>query len=87
MIKDYLVYLTNLIFELLEIAVVVDVILFYFVPPHNRFRRFFDDIVLPMLYPIRRVVPPIGGFDFSPLILLLLLELARGIIIHLLRLL
>ncbi len=82
-----LIKLTNFVFGLLELAVVVDVILFYFVPPHNQFRRFLDRIVWPMLLPIRRVVPPIGGFDFSPLILILLLELARGLIIHILLLL
>jgi len=87
LIIGYLISLTNLVVELLEIAVVIDVILFYFVPPHNSIRRFFDGIVMPMLEPIRRVIPPVAGFDFSPLILILLLELAREVIIRLLVLL
>jgi YggT family protein len=34
--------------------------------------RFLYKITEPVLRPIRRVVPPIGGIDISPLLLLLL---------------
>ena len=33
----------------------------------------------PAIAPIRRVVPPMGGLDFSPMILLLALRLLRGL--------
>jgi YggT family protein len=33
----------------------------------------------PAIAPIRRVVPPMGGLDFSPMILLLVLRLLRGL--------
>ena len=33
----------------------------------------------PVIAPIRRVVPPIGGLDFSPMILLLALRFLRGL--------
>jgi YggT family protein len=33
----------------------------------------------PAIAPIRRVVPPIGGLDFSPMILLLALRFLRGL--------
>ena len=33
----------------------------------------------PAIAPIRRVVPPLGGLDFSPMILLLALRLLRGL--------
>ena len=33
----------------------------------------------PVIAPIRRVVPPMGGLDFSPMILLLALRLLRGL--------
>ena len=38
----------------------------------------------PAIAPIRRVVPPMGGLDFSPMILLLALRLLRGLL-HLVR--
>jgi YggT family protein len=33
----------------------------------------------PAITPIRRVLPPVGGLDFSPMILLLALRLLRGL--------
>jgi YggT family protein len=34
-----------------------------------------DRLVEPMLAPIRRVVPLVGMFDFSPIILMVLIQL------------
>jgi YggT family protein len=41
---------------------------------------FLERLVLPLLIPIRRVVPLIGGIDLSPLVLLLILQVA-GIVL------
>src|SRR5688572_22595190 len=37
---------------------------------------FLGELVEPLLRPARRLIPPIGGFDISPLIVLLLLQAA-----------
>jgi len=34
----------------------------------------------PVLTPLRRVIPPVGGLDFSPLVVLLLLQAAKMLI-------
>ncbi len=34
----------------------------------------------PVFQPIRRVLPPMGGFDFTPLIVLIALNLLAGIL-------
>ncbi|RMH05677.1 MAG: YggT family protein [Aquificota bacterium] len=36
-----------------------------------------DRLVSPLLEPIRRVLPPVGGLDFSPFVLLLFLYLIK----------
>lgn len=41
---------------------------------------FLERLVLPLLIPIRRVVPLVGGIDLSPLVLLLILQVA-GIVL------
>jgi len=41
---------------------------------------FLERLVLPLLMPIRRVVPLVGGIDLSPLVLLLILQIA-GIVL------
>jgi len=74
----------DIIFRLLTIVVVVDVILSYFLSPYNNFRIFLDRIVNPMLAPIRRIVPPVQMIDFSPIILLVLLQVVEFILVRLL---
>jgi YggT family protein len=58
----------------LVILILLKVILSYFVDPFHPFRQSVDRIVDPLLKPIRQVVPAIGGLDFSPLILLIVIE-------------
>ena len=74
----------DIIFRLLTIVVVVDVILSYFLSPYNNFRIFLDRIVNPMLAPIRRIVPPVQMIDFSPIILLVLLQVVEFILVRIL---
>jgi YggT family protein len=42
----------------------------------NPIGSFLGELVEPLLRPARRLLPPTGGFDFSPLIVLLLLQAA-----------
>ncbi len=46
--------------------------------------RFTYQATEPLLAPIRRILPAMGGLDFSPLILLFGLNLLRNILIGLL---
>jgi YggT family protein len=40
--------------------------------------RFLYDVTEPVLAPVRRVIPTMGGIDFSPLIVLVALTLLAG---------
>jgi YggT family protein len=42
-----------------------------------------DRIVEPMMAPIRRIVPPLGMVDFSPLILLILIQVITTVLANL----
>jgi YggT family protein len=49
-------------------------------PTVYRVFDFFERITEPVLMPIRKVIPPIGGIDVSPVILILLIQLLRHLI-------
>lgn len=72
------------IFQAISFVVLVDVILSYFMSPYQPIRRTLDKIVDPMLAPIRKIVPPVLGFDMSPVILILLLQLLQTILLRIL---
>jgi YggT family protein len=50
--------------------------------PYHPVRRAIDGVVEPLLSPIRRVVPLIGMLDFSPLILIILIQVVSNLIIR-----
>ncbi len=70
--------------QLVVIFVLAHVILSYFMSPYHPIRSFVDRMVEPLLMPIRRVVPLVGMFDFSPIILIILVQLISRFIISLL---
>jgi YggT family protein len=43
--------------------------------------QFIVDVTEPAIGPIRRLLPPFGGLDFSPLVALLLLQLLRNLVV------
>jgi YggT family protein len=57
---------------------------FGLVPAYSRFvsglMEFLYRITEPALRPIRRIIPPIGSMDLSPLILILLIYFVRDLI-------
>lgn len=74
----------NLAGTILTIIVLIDVVLSFFLSPFHSLRRTLDSLVEPMLAPIRRVVPPVGMFDFSPLVLIILIQIVQTIIVRML---
>ncbi|MEP7136705.1 MAG: YggT family protein [Chloroflexota bacterium] len=70
--------------SVLELLVILSVLLSYVMDFYHPVRRFVDAIVEPMLMPIRRVVPLIGMFDISPIILIILIRVISNLIIKLL---
>ncbi len=49
-------------------------------PPNNPIVHYSKMLTEPVLAPIRKLLPPMGGLDFSPLILLVLLRFLRGMV-------
>ena len=78
---NLLVSFINVVFNLIVLIVIVDTILAYFLNPYNTVRNALDRILLPFLAPIRKVVPMVGMFDLSPVILIILVEILKSAII------
>ena len=84
MIFSIVANIINTVASLFILVVIVDSILTYFLSPDNPVRNALDRVVIPFLAPIRRVVPPLGMFDLSPLILIVLVEVLSSILVHVL---
>lgn len=71
--------------RLLTLVVLVDIVLGYVLSPYNPIRHALDRIVEPLLMPIRRIMPSTGMLDFSPLVLIILIQVVQLILIQLLK--
>lgn len=76
------VLVTGAAFDLLRFSLyilvfaVVMIVVFSWVNPHAPMAPLFEAIARPFLRPLRRVLPLLGRFDLSPLVLLVLLQVA-----------
>ncbi|MDR1853824.1 MAG: YggT family protein [Azoarcus sp.] len=71
-----------LVFGVILVAVVLS-----WVAAHSPMAAVFDSLSRPLLAPFRRLIPPLGGIDFSPLVLLLILQILLRVVDELPRML
>ena len=81
------VYLIGLLIWIIIGSVILSwLIAFNVVNPYNQFVRslwdLFHRITEPMLRPIRRLLPDMGGIDLSPMILILILIFIRLVVLQ-----
>nr|WP_320131022.1 YggT family protein [uncultured Holophaga sp.] len=69
-----LILIVLYLIKLLILLIFISSILSWFRPdPRNPVVRLIRSLVDPLLHPIQRIIPPVGGMDFSPLIAFLIL--------------
>jgi len=77
--------LIDFLFWLLNLAILLRVLFSWINPdPYNVLVRWVYQLTEPILAPLRRVIPPIGGLDITPMVALVLLELVHRLIASLL---
>lgn len=81
---NILVEIIHFISRLLSFVIVVDVVLAYVISPYHPVRQFLDRLLEPLISPIRRWVPMVGMFDFSPVVLIIVVQLLDIILTSLL---
>jgi YggT family protein len=81
---EQILTIIRIIFTILTWLVIINAILSYFISPYHPIKMTLNRIVEPMLAPIRRIMPRTGMMDFSPLVLIILLQLIEFILIQIL---
>ena len=80
----FVVQIISLLSQLITLLVILKVILSYFMSPYHVVRQTVDSIVEPLLAPIRRIMPQTGMLDFSPMVLIILVQIVARLLIGLL---
>jgi YggT family protein len=80
---QFLYFLISSILQLLVWAIIISAIISWLVAfdvinLRNRFvynvARFLDAVTRPVLRPFQRIIPPLGGVDVSPILVILVLQ-------------
>jgi YggT family protein len=70
-----LIALLQLLSQLFSLLILARILMSWVqVDRYNPVVKFIFDLTEPILAPIRRVLPPTGMFDFSPMVAILLVE-------------
>jgi YggT family protein len=76
-----LLQLINGIFTLYIVAILARAFLSWFrISYYHPVARFLIQITEPLLAPLRRYIPPMGGFDFAPVVAVLILGLVEWLL-------
>jgi YggT family protein len=84
---DALIITIQLLSFIFAAAIIIRTLLSLFqVSPYHPVQRWLYQLTEPLLQPIRNLIPNSGmGLDFSPMILLILLQILEQVLISLLR--
>ena len=72
------VSILNTILSLLTYAIIIRAVLSWVRPnPNNPLVRLLAKVTDPIMKPLERIIPPLGGVDISPIIALVLIQLVQ----------
>jgi YggT family protein len=82
----FLEYIIEALLQLMVLAIIIAAVLSWLVafdvinlrhPVARQIVVFLDAVTRPILRPIQRIIPPLGGFDISPIIAIIILQAAE----------
>lgn len=80
-----LIEIVQIFFALYSFILLARVLIGWFqVDPYNPLVQTLYALTEPLLSPIRRILPPAGPFDFSPIVAFILLQVVEQIIVAML---
>ncbi|HAG08708.1 MAG TPA: hypothetical protein DCK87_03975 [Desulfotomaculum sp.] len=79
-----LIKIIEILFFVYECLLILRIIMSYVkFTSYNPFFKFIYECTEPYLRLFRRVIPPVGMFDFSPIVAFFILDIIRRLIINL----
>ena len=80
-IRDIIITFISLLGTALSFAIIIRALISWIMPAEGSgFSRVLVDVTEPILAPIRRILPPVGGIDFSPLLAIILIQVVTSVL-------
>ena len=84
MLKDLAITFVSMTCDILNLVIFFDVLLSWIVPVDNKIFQFIDSLARPILNGVKKIIPPLGMIDISPMIALIGLEILKNILVTIL---
>ena len=73
-----------LIANILTLLIIVDALSSFFVSPFHPLRQALGRVLNPIYAPVRRILPPVGMMDFTPLVVMIIIQILEYILVRIL---
>ena len=83
--EAYLIGLVELIITLITVLLILNVLASFVLDPWHPARRFLNQLAEPVLRPFRGLLPPVGMFDFTIMLALIVIQILGQLVILLIR--
>jgi YggT family protein len=78
---DVVISFINILTTVLFVAILIRALMSWIMPNDGTgLSRVLVDITEPVLAPIRRILPPVGGIDFSPILAMVLIQIVGRVL-------
>jgi YggT family protein len=80
-LADIVISFINILTTVLFVAILVRALMSWIMPNDSTgLSRVLVDVTEPVLAPIRRILPPVGGIDFSPILAMVLIQIVGRVL-------
>jgi YggT family protein len=85
-VAETLVQIVSIFFQLYILLLLARILLSWVnLDPHHPVVRFLYNVTEPVLAPVRRILPPSGMFDLSPMVVMIGAIILRQLLVSLIR--
>ncbi len=79
---QYLITLVKIVVNVISVILILNALIsFAPLEPWHPVRRFLNQLAEPIVRPFRNIIPPVGMFDFSVMVALIVVQLLGQVLI------
>jgi YggT family protein len=81
--SDFLIQFVEILSATLQILIIARVLMSWVVPnPTGPIGRFLMEMTDPVLKPFQKIIPPMAGIDFSPILALVIIQVLSTLTVN-----
>jgi YggT family protein len=84
-VEGYLISLVEMIVLIITVLLILNALSSFVLDPWHPARRFLNQLAEPILRPFRGLLPPVGMFDFTIMLAIIVIQVLGQLVVLLIR--